>query len=804
MTHRPPEYAHLVEAIVDGRSIDVVPSLDDDRTLSQLRVLLEIARVHREALTVDGVAGASVGAAPPVSLGHSTSRWAHLHLLESIGHGSSGMVYRAWDSRLAREVALKLMPAGGTSTSSTLVEARRLARIHHPHVVSVYGADQIDGRVGVWMELLRGRTLHDVVRAQGPLSAREAALLGADVCSALAAVHGAGLLHRDIKAQNVVREHGGRIVLMDLGAGREMADDPSLDLAGTPLYMAPELFVGGPATVRSDIYSLGVLLFFLTTGSVPVVASTLTEIRRAHEQGPRKSLRDLRPDLSRAFVETVDRAIGPDPADRFASAGEMERALSASMGARPVVVPASPNRSPLGRVLGRSIPAWAAIALALLGGLLVLVAENVNPFSRRVSPGVAVPAGGGTDAGVRPLSADQAKIARGFEELGSTLASRGEWDQSVPQYAEAERIYRLNTNPDAPLVGTALARLGWAQQHAGQLEAARGNYELALAKFENFDVAAWTETTLVALASLHQRAGRQQDAAEALGRALRVRARVLLGSHDDVGGLARVGVAVDRLESSLASVPLDQDGDGDWLPDALEVALGLNPRSSDGDGDGVPDGDEDVDGDGVSNWLEFGVTVDPTKMIAHFGGVDPEWLGFQQPDNRRFVGRSLTSAAAPAWKIPSTGQSIYFHPLTGAQRAAAMTRGWRFVTRGELHEGVGRVALDLSPDGPLFDLGFYQEGATGTDVRVITSVVPLTGPLESASRVGPWPLLGLDYEPSTKGAALVVNGARRPIEPYAGHNQFQDDMGFFFAASIGPGKSARSDVDFNIVRLVIR
>ena len=153
--------------------------------------------------------------------------WAHLRIIEKIGEGVFGTVYRARDAKLQSDVALKLMwPDGpGTPSSPTraLKEARLLARIRHANVVQVYGADRIDGRVGLWMEFIKGRTLANVLSTHGPFSAREAALIGLDLCRALAAVHRARLIHGDIKAHNVMREEGGRTVLMDFGTGKDLA-----------------------------------------------------------------------------------------------------------------------------------------------------------------------------------------------------------------------------------------------------------------------------------------------------------------------------------------------------------------------------------------------------------------------------------------------------------------------------------------------------------------------------------------------------------------------------------------------------
>ena len=176
-------------------------------------------------------------------------------LIQQIGEGAFGDVYRARDA-LHRDVALKLLRhVSGRSAEQQaariLHEGRVLARVRHPSVVTVYGAEEHDGRVGLWMEFIEGRTLEALLRSQGSFGAREAALIGRELCRALAAVHGAGLVHRDIKAQNVMREAGGRLVLMDFGAGQIMQEEARTGgrVTGTPLYLAPELLRGAPASV---------------------------------------------------------------------------------------------------------------------------------------------------------------------------------------------------------------------------------------------------------------------------------------------------------------------------------------------------------------------------------------------------------------------------------------------------------------------------------------------------------------------------------------------------------------------------
>src|SRR6185369_7280564 len=237
-------FERAIQALLDGVSLpDAVPEA--------LGVVDAIARAHRTAIF-----GADISPDRPVA-----SRWGHLEIRGEIGRGASGTVYRAWDPKLAREVALKLLAPDALDSKDALAEGQLLARLNHPHIVRVFGADEHDGANGVWMELLDGETLDEIVARDGVFSPEETLLIGIDLAGALSAVHAASLLHRDVKARNILRERGGRIVLMDLGAGRAATTSgPAGDETGTPMYMAPEVLAGGAATVRSDIYSLGVLL----------------------------------------------------------------------------------------------------------------------------------------------------------------------------------------------------------------------------------------------------------------------------------------------------------------------------------------------------------------------------------------------------------------------------------------------------------------------------------------------------------------------------------------------------------------
>jgi serine/threonine protein kinase/Tfp pilus assembly protein PilF len=265
------------------------------------------------------------------------STWGDFTLLARVGHGGFGEVYRAWDPHLQREVALKLLLPGAASGEAEyqllLAEARALASVRHPNVVPVYGIDRHDKRVGFWTDFVRGKTLAELLRLQGRFGFHEVALVGLDVTRALSAVHRAGILHRDIKAENVMREEGGRILLMDFGLSA--LPNGQTNIAGTPNYMAPEIFRGGQATVATDIYAVGVLLYYLVAGDFPVRLSGLSALESLARMAKRKPLMDMRPDVPESLLRTIGTAMDMDPSKRFASAGELAAALAKSLGVSP-------------------------------------------------------------------------------------------------------------------------------------------------------------------------------------------------------------------------------------------------------------------------------------------------------------------------------------------------------------------------------------------------------------------------------------------------------------------------------------
>ena len=187
----------LVEALADGTPVDWAAAESAAATEQDRIVIRRLSRIGRAA-------SIQRRTAPRAS-------WGHLLLKKQVGSGAFGDVFRAHDPRLARDVALKLLrdpsSSSGARASAVIEEGRLLARVRHPNVVTVYGAECLNFQVGIWTEFIEGLTLHAVVTEHGPLPAADVVSIGLDLCGALASVHGAGLLHRDIKAQNVMREY---------------------------------------------------------------------------------------------------------------------------------------------------------------------------------------------------------------------------------------------------------------------------------------------------------------------------------------------------------------------------------------------------------------------------------------------------------------------------------------------------------------------------------------------------------------------------------------------------------------------
>jgi hypothetical protein len=697
-------------------------------------------------------------------------RWGSLEILEVIGGGSQGMVYRAWDTRLAREVALKLLVDSGSAPDS-LSEARRLAKIEHPNVVTVFGADRANGQLGIWMELLRGRTLDQVIRDQGEYSVREAIGIAIEVCGAVAAIHKAGLIHRDIKAQNVMRLPGGRIVVMDLGASQEPAPDDSAvrSLAGTPLYMAPELFTGLAATTASDVYAIGVLLYRMVTGEFPIDANTLGDVRKAHQIGQLRPLREVRPSLPSGFVALVGRCLSADPSKRFATAAHLEHALI-DLGREGIDNARSAR------------PRWMlAAGFTALGAALVaggMFSWTAIQRSRRESTATATPSG---------VSPDQNAVLFGYQDVAfSSLASDPQ--RAARAMVAAINVIRGSMPGQHPWFTLLYAQHAAAERAAGDREKTRRALEDGSA--HAFGSATHDHPYSAVLAMENARYAQSiQDharAAREIAQALEIRWHVLDLDKLATRKTSRPSEPALMAASAGGAMLIDTDGDG--IADVIEKASGLNPSLPDSDHDGVDDVDEDRDDDGVPNGLELGILGSPFLTWAQYGRIPPRALGWQSPPEFPVIESPLV-APRESWTMTSPQAGTYlFHHLSSAHTARAVEKGFVLFVRGEAVRGIADVLVDLSPAGARFDVIAWPHEGDRVPLQLPTSIAPLEGSQVSAESRD-WPLLELRFHPKDQTVSLHADG-RLIQRDYRGFHKFQEANSAaisFAVASMGDG-----------------
>lgn len=282
-----------------------------------------------------------------------------------LGAGGFGVVYEAWDGRLERAVAVKAIEARGEARRRVLREARAAARLSHPGIVTLYEMGEEDGSALLVSELVEGETLAEL-SAEGELSDRELGELGADLCEALDHAHARGVVHRDVKPQNVLVAEDGegpRAKLMDFGVA-SIADAATLtapgDVVGTLAYMAPEQAEGRPAGPEADVYSLALTLYECWSGENPVRRAGAAATARAIGARPRP-LRRLRPDLPRDLCETVDGCL-QRRASRRPGLEELGTALENALPSLPERPRSArrPARLRLAAVAAAALGAWLA------------------------------------------------------------------------------------------------------------------------------------------------------------------------------------------------------------------------------------------------------------------------------------------------------------------------------------------------------------------------------------------------------------------------------------------------------------
>ena len=364
---------------------------------------------------------------------------------EKIGSGGMSSVYRAFDPTLERWVAIKLMHRDISHDPDQLErfrrEARAVARLNHPHIVTVIDAGEDDGAPYIVFEYVEGETLKERIRRLGRLPVSEAVAYAIEIGRALECAHANKLVHRDVKPQNVLIDPDGRAKVTDFGIALSLESDGLTKtgrVLGTTDYVSPEQAMGKDVDARSDIYSLGILLYEMLTGHPPFQAETLVGVAMKHVNEPMPSLQAARPQVSAALAQVVERATEKAPKSRYADMGamladlegaldvEVSRAGSAT-GEATTVIDSVPDRSRL--LPGRKV--------SIAGILLVLAAAAI-------ALGIAALTG---DDGEREPAAANAPVSG--EEI--ELQSATDFDPEGDDAEHSQEIgLAIDGNPDTP------------------------------------------------------------------------------------------------------------------------------------------------------------------------------------------------------------------------------------------------------------------------------------------------------------------------------------------------------------------
>ncbi len=334
----------------------------------------------------------------------------HYEVLEVLGRGGMGVVLKARDTALQRIVAIKVLaPQLATNANARkrfIREAQAAAAVSHDHVVTIHAVSETNGVPYLVMECIRGQSLQQRLDRERPLDLKEILRIGMHAARGLAAAHAQGLIHRDIKPANILLENGvERVKITDFGLARAV-DDASLTqsgiVAGTAEYMAPEQACGEPLDHRSDLFSLGSVLYAMCTGRSPFRASSMAAVlRRVCDDTPRP-IREINPDIPTWLAAIIAKLHAKDPEDRFDSADEVAELLNQHLAhlqapstapAPPLVVSLAerPRRTPVMQPAARSgVPGWLIAAGVLLALGLCLLPLGALAFWFFLSPSMVI------------------------------------------------------------------------------------------------------------------------------------------------------------------------------------------------------------------------------------------------------------------------------------------------------------------------------------------------------------------------------------------------------------------------------
>lgn len=384
------------------------------------------------------------------------SQLGNYRVISRLGEGGMGTVYRATDTMLDRDVALKVLRPELARQAALVdrfrAEAVALARLRHEHIAALYGLDRQGDELVMVMEFVSGETLEARLARLGPMNWQEAVPIMRGVLAALGHAHVRGVVHRDIKPANVMVDSDGTVKVMDFGIARLMGENRQTRAGvaiGTPSYMAPEQLRGEDVDGRTDLYSAGALLFELLTGRVAFEADSDYSLMMQQLNEPPKPPSTLTPGVPRALDAAVSRAMAKLPAQRFASATDFSRALDAIT---PDAFSVEPIRDAAAAVVAKAPRDWRVYVIAgcvAVAAAIGVAAMRQDPASdpgsavtANDSAGVADSSAQSDTASLRPVAAEPARLPTQqiASATGSGVVVPVTTDPAVVPPAQATRV----------------------------------------------------------------------------------------------------------------------------------------------------------------------------------------------------------------------------------------------------------------------------------------------------------------------------------------------------------------------------
>jgi len=314
------------------------------------------------------------------------------HILERLGEGGMATVYKAFDTRLEADVAIKVIRMDelppkvlDRALKRFAREAKALARLTHPNIVRVIDAGEHEGAPYLVMPYLPGGNLKQVLRERGQLPWQEALQLLIPVARALGYAHRQGMIHRDVKPSNILITEDGELILTDFGIAKILSDEDTVDLTGTrgivgtPEYMAPEQVTSTAVDARVDIYALGIMLYEMVTGRKPYQADTPMAVMIKHARDPLPRPREFVPELPEEVERILLKALAKDPDERYQTADELALALQQ-------VLQRSGRRRQTAIPGAWRIPFLMTVAILIIGGAIATISEHARDNSSPQRP----------------------------------------------------------------------------------------------------------------------------------------------------------------------------------------------------------------------------------------------------------------------------------------------------------------------------------------------------------------------------------------------------------------------------------